>query len=204
MPAPPHRRGILLLTVATLLTAGLSGCLGPGAQGGDARGSPTGAGAVASDEPCQRQGWTSYEHSSARFRVCHPDDWIVKEGLMGTKVALIPPDQAEQKDFAANANVFTGPVADGEELDAYVEAARSQLEKMITDIEFESSQTVATDPPTHDLVYTGQQGVYELRWQQRIVLHEGTAYVLTYTADPSEASPAGSTVEAVFASFTPT
>lgn len=193
------RSGRLATFVALiLLSTALAGCV-DGSQSG-----PSSGESATSQEAstCARSGWTTFDHSSGGFSLCHPDDWAVKEEVMGAKVALVPGTETDEGDFAANMNVYTEQIPEGTDLDTYVDAARQQVQRLVTGVEFESSRTLAAEPPTHEIVYTGQQGVYELRWQQRIVLQDDTAYVLTYTADPAEEGPpSAETVDAVFGSF---
>lgn len=185
--------GLILLSMA------LAGCVDGSESGPSADGSSP---ASQEADACSRPSWTAYEHSSGAFSLCHPVDWTVKEDVMGARVALVPAEETTEHDFAANMNVYTEQVPEGTDLDTYVDAARQQVQRLVTGVEFDSSRTLAAEPPTHELVYTGQQGVYELRWQQRIVLDGDTAYVLTYTADPGEAGePSPETVDAVFGSF---
>lgn len=197
---PRARSGRLAaFVVLILLSMALAGCVDGSENGPSADGS-----SPASQEAnaCSRPSWTTYEHSSGDFSLCHPVDWSAKEDVMGARVALVPAEETTEHDFAANMNVYTEQVPEGTDLDTYVDAAREQVQRLVTGLEFESSRTIAAEPPTHELVYTGQQGVYELRWQQRIVLDGDTAYVLTYTADPDEeGEPSAETVDAVFGSF---
>lgn len=181
-------------TAATLLLlAGLAGCLADDP-------------AASEHAACQREGWTQTVVEDAGFSLCHPDDWrSTEQGPAGIDVDLaLLVGQAGTGSFAANLNVLQMEVPEDMTFEEFVSANVDSLPQIITDFELTSSQRLPGDPPTHEVTYTGRQGVHDLEWRQQMVFEDPTVYVVTYTDVEGEATASEDTLDDVFASFTPT
>ena len=129
-------------------------------------------------------GWETLRRGG--FALSAPDDWDVDtSGAMGTALILMSPLGPDGDDFRENVNVMVQDVgAYGLDLDGFVALSEEQVTTFVTDAEFVSSERDTTGiHPSHRLVYTGRQGKYALRFEQRYWVVDGRAYILTFTAE---------------------
>lgn len=150
-----------------LAGAALAGCTSP-------QSSPSSAAACPDD-------WSLEEHPEEGFELCRPDTWTVREDLFGADVVAYP--GGEVGEFGANVLVKTTQAPRAESLDRVVDANERTLERGITGYEKVSeAETSLGERRAHRLTFTGVQGEYDLQWRQTYALHEGTLYILGYTA----------------------
>lgn len=177
MDAGPRRRRGLALALLSL-TLGLAGCVSDPVQDEAARQAPAG---------CSEDGWTAYEHPEAGYALCHPSDWLAREGLMGTDLAMIPPGEQGGDEFASNVNALHEPLPSQMSASEYLDAAIPGLERA-----FEGFQVVDRGSFEHAagpgawIVYEAEQGAWELRWHQWILTDDASAYLVTYTTEQAE------------------
>ena len=122
----------------------------------------------------------------AGFALAVPGHWDVDtSGAMGAALIAMSPLGPDGDDFRENVNVVVQDVgAYGLDLDGFVALSEEQVTTFVTDAEFVSSERDTLGAhPHHRLTYTGRQGKYALRYEQRYWVVDGRAYILTFTAE---------------------
>lgn len=170
-----------------ILSASLAGCAS----------APEGAQVGACEDT-----WTPYEDPDGRFALCHPPDWITREDLMGTDVAVYPAAEMND-DFTSNANVVYREMADPRSSESVMQQQLPTLREMVTDFELVSQGPVDTNAyEAYAVTYEGTQGTYDLRWNQWAITHEDHLAIFTYTTERGEDPLDAGTLDRVLASIT--
>lgn len=138
------------------------------------------------------------------YKINYPSEWELNEsGQMGTSFLLLSPLSNEEDDFRENVNLIkqnlTGYNLD---LDQFIELSEGQIKTMVTDGKILSNKRKKNDLGDYqELIYTGKQGVYELKFQQYVYMVENTVYILTFTGKVGEFDQYQKTGEAILNSF---
>ncbi len=141
---------------------------------------------------------------AAKFSIQYPLDWEVNDtGLMGSKLFLLSPLSSPNDAFRENINVIVEDIrAYNLDLDGYIKASEQQLMQIMPDAKFILSERMSTqNPPFHKIVYTGSQSNFELKFLQYIWAIDGTATILTFTAEVDQFDSFIETAEEVLNSF---
>jgi hypothetical protein len=123
------------------------------------------------------------------YLIQYPDTFdLDKSGLMGMSFILLSKQTSQQDLFRENVNLLvqdlTGKNID---LDKYVEISEEQVKIMITDGNLiESKRFTNKDNEYQRLIYTGRQGQFHLKWQQKYWIENKKAFVLTLTCEESQ------------------
>lgn len=130
------------------------------------------------------EGWETLTESN--YSIKYPENWeLNKSGQMGTNFILFSPLTSDQDQFKENVNLLIQDLT-GHNLDLnkYVEISEGQVKTMITDGNIIESERVSNSNINyHKLIYTGKQGIYELKFEQYFWVIENKAYVLTLTTE---------------------
>ena len=124
--------------------------------------------------------------SGINYSIDYPAQWqLDTSGQMGTKFLIFSPVSSTTDLFKENVNLiiqdFGGQTVS---LDEYVEYSRAQIAAMFTGFQWVEDEHIADSAPEyHKLVYAFKQGTYDLQVLQRCFIHEGAAYILTFTAE---------------------
>ncbi len=123
------------------------------------------------------------------YSINYPNKWeLNKSGQMGTNFILFSPLSSENDQFKENVNLLIQNLK-GHNLDLnkYVKLSESQIKTMMTDGNIlESNRISAETIDFHKLIYTGKQGVYNLKFEQYFWVVNDSAYVLTLTCEKNE------------------
>ena len=87
------------------------------------------------------------------------------------------------------------------DLDKYVEISENQIKTMISNPVVVKSERIKGDKEFHQVVFSGEQGVYKLKFKQQYRVFNNKAYVLTYTADQTEYDNYLEVADKILASF---
>tara|TARA_B110000908_G_C10145915_1_gene399025 strand:+ start:43 stop:501 length:459 start_codon:yes stop_codon:yes gene_type:complete len=123
------------------------------------------------------------------YSISYPDDWELDQSeLMGSNFILFSPFTSTEDLFKENVNLIiqdlTGHNVD---LDQYIELSGNQIKTYITAAKFLENKKITTGGLNYQkLVYTGKQGVYNLKFEQYIWVIEDTAFVLTLTCEEDQ------------------
>lgn len=172
-----------------LVAAAFAGCVGPQE--------------AASASGCPEEGWDRHADAEAGFSTCHPSDWITQTDLMGLDLVLFPPDERSD-DFGSNVNVLHRELPEEMTATEVLGEQPEMLREMITGFELVESTTVEIgDRSAHRIVYTGEQGIHELRWSQWAIADGTSLLLLTYTTEQAEDPIGDETLETMLATTHP-
>ncbi|WP_372633935.1 PsbP-related protein [Cohnella sp.] len=136
-------------------------------------------------EPAQAvpAGYKLFEDKVHGTTIQYPEDWTLQEGVIGIAVFLAPPEDANDP-FSENINFIVEDLG-GQSVSAkdYLELTKQQLGQLIQDFTLVDEE-VDTEEGSDAayMAYTGKQGDLELTWMQTVEIHEGKAYIITFTA----------------------
>ena len=137
-----------------------------------------------SQEDYKANDWSTL--SNDEYTIQYPSDWELNEsGLMGTTFIFLSPVDGESDQFRENVNMVVQDL-NGEKvtMDQFVEVTTKQLQNMINDVNIQYSERVEKNGgEIHRMIYTGTQGVYNLKLEQYYFLKNGKFYVLTLTTE---------------------
>ena len=135
----------------------------------------------------QSSEWNSLNEKD--YSIQYPDKWeLNKSGQMGTSFIMFSQLTSENDQFKENVNLIiqdlTGHNID---LNQYVEISESQIKTMITDGNIISSNRIKNkETEFQRVIYTGKQGVLNLKFEQYYWVQNNKAYVLTLTCEINE------------------
>lgn len=147
--------------------------------------------------------WENYQ--SDFFDIKYPTNWEVNEsGLMGASLILFAPLEGKEDQFRENVNIMKQDLsALNMDLDQFTKLSEEQINTLATNSKIlESKRIKEEDHEFHKLVYTADQGVFNLTFEQYFLIVEKEAYILTFTTEQStfkEYQPIG---EEILNSFT--
>jgi uncharacterized protein YjfI (DUF2170 family) len=127
--------------------------------------------------------WEPY--NAANFTINRLSTWeISSENAMGTSFIIYLPEQAEVLNFRKNITLiiqdFKGQIID---LDQFVSISEEQIVKLMTNSHINESQRLNNEEfQSHKIIFSSDQGIYKLKFEQRYIIHDGKAYILTFTA----------------------
>ena len=138
------------------------------------------------------------------FSVQYPSTWeLDQSGQMGSSFILFSPLESEKDKFKENVNLLiqdlTGQNID---LNKYTEISEGQIKTMITNSALVESKRIKNGSDEyHKIIYSGDQGIFHLQFEQyyRVVNHK--AYVLTFTTEKEKFAEFTETGEKILNSF---
>lgn len=119
------------------------------------------------------------------FSIQYPSDWELQQnGLGGTTFIVLSPITSSEDLFRENVNLLiqdlTGQNID---LNKYTAISEEQIKTMIANGHIIESKRVASEKNIYQKeIYTGDQGIYKLKFEQYYWVLDNKAYVLTFTA----------------------
>ncbi len=130
-----------------------------------------------------KEDWLEYD--SNKFSIQYPSDWQLDTSkTMGIDVILMSELEGFQDNFRENVNVLVQDLAGTNiGLTEFATISEQQVETLITDSSIEYS--MKEEGPAgefHRVIYTGKQGIYNLKCEQYYFVKNERAYVLTFTA----------------------
>lgn len=137
------------------------------------------------------------------FSVSYPKDWdLDQKGQMGTSFILFSKPSSPQDLFRENVNLLIQNLAGMNiNLDKYVEISEEQIKTMIANSQLIESKRMSGAFPFHKEIYTGDQGILKLKFEQYYWVKDEKAYVLTFTAEVNQFDTFKQTAEAILTSF---
>ncbi len=123
------------------------------------------------------------------YSIEYPAHWELNDSkMMGTSFLLLSPLRSPDDLFRENVNLMAEDLR-GQELglDEYVGLALQQMQRLITDGQLlESERLQAHGKDYHRILYTGKQGIFELKFLQYCWIRAGQAQVLTLSCEAKE------------------
>lgn len=149
-----------------------------------------------------QDGWKSLTENN--YSINYPGNWeLNKSGQMGTSFILFSPPSSEQDQFKENVNLLVQDLTGHNlDLDKYVEISEGQIKTMITDGKIIESKRITTkDWSYQKVIYTGKQGIFNLKFEQYYWVVGDEAFVLTLTCEESQFDNYQVTGEMILNSF---
>lgn len=150
----------------------------------------------------QSVNWKTAEKNN--YSLKHPADWEVNlEGQMGTDIILFSPVAGEGDLFRENVNVYIEALPNDEiDLATYIGFTEQNIKGFFTNFNMLESVLLEIDSkPVHKLLYTADQGLYKLTFEQYISLKGDKAYVLTFTSEQNSYEEYKEVGEKILSSF---
>jgi hypothetical protein len=123
------------------------------------------------------------------YSINYPDKWeLNKSGQMRTSFILFSPLSSEKDQFKENVNLIIQDLTGYNlNLDKYVEISESQIKTMITDGKIIESKRITTKTLNYQkVIYTGKQGLFDLKFEQYYWVVGDKAFVLSLTCEESQ------------------
>lgn len=139
-----------------------------------------------------------------KYEIDYPSDWDVdKSGQMGVSFFLFSPLASELDKFKENVNLLIQDLTGYDmNLDKYVEISEGQIKTMITEGKIIlSERKKRNEQEYHKIIYSGKQGIFELKFEQYYWVVDDQAFVLTLTCEDKEFDKYQSTGEKILNSF---
>ncbi len=146
--------------------------------------------------------WKTLKESN--YSIQYPDNWDLNQvGQMGTKFILFSQLDSSNDNFRENVNLIIQDLSGKNiDLDKYVEITEGQVKTMISNSSLiESKREKNNNGEFHKMVYTGDQGVFHLTFEQYFWVINDKAYVLTFTSEQNKFSSYKSIGEQILNSF---
>ena len=127
--------------------------------------------------------------SDDQYEIKYPSTWKVnKSGQMGTSFILFSPLSNKSDNFKENINLLIQDLAGYDlTLDQYAEISEGQIKTMVTDGQIILSERIKEKTLEYQkVIYSGKQGIYNLKYEQFYWLINDKAYVLTLTCKETE------------------
>jgi len=154
------------------------------------------------DATCFQDKWLTHEEEVYSFT--YPADWeLDKSKQMGTEFILFSPLVSDQDQFRENVNFITQDLTGySMDIDKYAALTVSQIERMITDGKLLESLKVKGDVYDYQkIIYSGKQGIYDLKFEQYLWVVNDRAFVLTLTCEADQYSTYVNTGEKILNNF---
>jgi hypothetical protein len=131
--------------------------------------------------------WNTLNKKS--FSIQYPSEWELNDsGILGTSFILLSPLNTETDLFRENINLITEDLKGTEiDLDVYKDISVEQCKQFVTNfylIQIEKLENNFGD--CYHLIYSGEQGIYKLIFEQYYWIIKDKAYVLTFTAEQNK------------------
>lgn len=182
------KRMAIFIMVIMILTV-LSGC-----TGGEGTTTTTPA-------PTVPPNFVTYENSTYKIRIMHPQEWEIMEGYMETVVLFRSPIEEASDMFQENLNVVVGDLPEPMKLDEFTDANIDQIKSLFAAEVVDSSSTTLANNPARKVIYSLKQGEYDLKLMQIYMIKDTKAYVITYTAEKDKYSDLLETIQAMINTF---
>jgi len=136
---------------------------------------------------CARREPGRYYNKEKGFSIRFPDQWEKKEGLMGTAVAALSPQQDPADDFRENVNVVVEDMPKALGLEEYFQANLANMGRLMTDYrEVERGELTVYKNDARWLVYSHSMGLVETKVLAYILVRGSRGYVITCSAAPDQ------------------
>lgn len=115
--------------------------------------------------------------------LCPPGWTIDSSGAVGTEYIFFAPSDSAADPFRENLNLIVQDLSGMNiNLDKYTEISVDQVKTLISNSNLISSEKLQEDGLLFQkLIYTGDQGIYHLKFEQYYFIHHEKSYVLTLT-----------------------
>ncbi len=154
-----------------------------------------------SDLPTNNE-WKTLEQSN--YSIQYPSSWTPNEnGQLGMKFIILSPKESPQDKFSENVNLLIQDLTgENVDLNKYVEISENQIKTLATNLDFiESKRIKSGTSEYHRLIYSADQGIFHLKYEQFYLVNKESVYVLTFTSEQNKFTDFKETGEKILNSF---
>lgn len=145
---------------------------------------------------------STYQNATYKLSIQYPRKWVKKEKIMGLLVMFLSPQESSADKFQENLNIVVQPLPRPIKLAEVTRLDTQQMKKLIGDFKLISSKpTTLGNNRANQIVFTGKQGNFNLKWMQVFTITNNKIYVLTYTAEVGKYSSFLGTIQKTIDSF---
>jgi len=147
--------------------------------------------------------WKKFDQSN--YSIQYPPSWDLNiSGQMGTSFILFSPLENEDDKFMENINLLAQDLSGlNIDLDKYTEISEGQIKTMVTNSSIQESRRMKINRSEyHKIIYSGEQGIYQLKFIQYYMVINDKAYVLTFTSEENKFEDYIEIAEKILNSFT--
>lgn len=147
-------------------------------------------------------GWKTLEENN--YSVHYPAEWeLNQKGQFGMLFILLSPPESSDDNFRENVNLVAEDLKGRKiDLDEYAKASEQQVRSIINNVSIKESKHMNNGSTEyHKLVYTGDQGLYSLQFEQHYFIKDNKAFVLTLTCLKDKFDQYKETGEGIMNSF---
>jgi hypothetical protein len=123
------------------------------------------------------------------YSVQYPDNWeLNSEKSMGTSFILFTQQTSTDDKFRENVNLIIQNLEGYNlNLDDYVSISEEQINKMVTNGKIiESKRLFKNNSEFQKVIFTGDQGIFNLKFIQYYFIKDEKAFVLTFTSEVTQ------------------
>lgn len=129
--------------------------------------------------------YKDYVNQNFNIKLSYPSDYKTKEGYMGAVVFFLSPIENPNDSFQENLSVMVQDLS-GQSLtlNDFSQLNLKQIETIVTNAKIISSkETTLAGKPGYEVIYSGQQGKYNLKWRQLWTIVDNKAYIISSTSE---------------------
>lgn len=143
-----------------------------------------------------------YTNDSYRLSMDYPEGWTTRDVAPAAVIMFLSPLENENDTFMENVNIVVEDLKQPMALDEYTNLSVEQIKQFISDVVILSvNYSPSGQLPYSDIIFTGRQGQFKLKWVSRTIMVGNRVYLLTYTAEIHKFDQYFGDVEAMFNSF---
>ncbi len=142
--------------------------------------------------------------TESNYTIQYPATWELNQSKqMGTSFILFSPLESEQDKFKENVNLLIQDLTGNNiDLNKYTEISESQIKTIVTNsILIESKRVKTESGEYHKIIYSADQGIFHLKFEQYYWVTNDKAFVLTFTSEQSKFDGFKVTGEIILNSF---
>jgi len=138
------------------------------------------------------------------YTIKYPSTWELNQsGQMATSFIIFAPLESDKDKFKENVNLLVQDLTGYNlDLNKYTEISEGQVKTMVTNSALIESKRVKDDKAEyHKIIYTGDQGIFHLKFEQYYWIINNKAFVLTFTSEQDKFVDMIETGEKILNSF---
>lgn len=146
--------------------------------------------------------WNVLEH--VNYTMSYPLSWELDEsGTMGTSFFIYAPSVSKEDPFRENVNLLIQDLsAYNIDLNQFTEISEGQIKTMITNSTLIESKRIKDERGEyHKIIYSGDQGIFQLTFEQYYWVIDKKAYILTFTCEQDNYAEMAEIGERILNSF---
>lgn len=139
----------------------------------------------------------------AAYSIQYPTKWEIVKGGQMPMTFFYSPLESKEDNFRENVNVLIENLPQSDiDLNKYAEVSEEQIKTMLTNSVIIESKRIKNDSQEFQkMIYTGDQGIFHLKFEQYYFVKNSKAFVLTFTSQQNTFDNYKETAENILNSF---